>query len=125
MKRPKMSKVISFRVTEEDWLKIEKAAADSGETPNEWCRMTTLESLKMPVGLTPNQWILFSQMARSTFLVENGFQLLADETLESEHWKRYRAYARANLNAITDRALEDCRFGTDGKTRTVAFGERR
>ena len=117
MKRPKMSRVISFRVTEEDWLEIERAAADSGETPNEWCRMTTLETLRIPVGLTPNQWILFAQMARSTFLVENGFQLLADDTLESEHWKRYRAYARAILNTITDRALEDHRSRTGNKGR--------
>ena len=87
MKSPKMSRIIGFRVTEEDWLRIEKAAADSRETPNDWCRMTALEMLKMPVGLTPNQCILFAQMARSTFLVENGFQLLADETLESDHWK--------------------------------------
>jgi len=82
MKRPKMSKVISFRVTEEDWLKIERAAADSGETPNEWCRMTTLETLRMPEGLTPNQRILFSQIARTGFLLDSGFQLLAEDTLE-------------------------------------------
>jgi len=104
-----MSRVISFRVTEEDWLKIEKAAADSGETPNVWCRTTTLETLEMPVGLTPNQWILFAQMARARFLLENDFQLLAEDTLDSEHWKRYRAYALANLNDIADRALEDHR----------------
>ncbi len=50
MKRLKMTQVISFRVTEEDWLEIERAAAESGETPNEWCRMTTLETVRMPVG---------------------------------------------------------------------------
>jgi len=109
MKRLKMTRIISFRVTEEDWLEIERAAADSGETPNEWCRMTTLETARMPVGLTPNDRVLFAQIARAGFLVENGFQLLADDTLESEHWKRYRAYARSNLEAITDRALEEVR----------------
>jgi N-acetylglutamate synthase-like GNAT family acetyltransferase len=44
---------------------------------------------------------MFALMARSGFLVENGFQLLADDNLESEEWKRYRVYARANLTAIT------------------------
>jgi len=117
VKRSKMSRIISFRVTEEDWLEIERAAADSGETPNEWCRMTALETVRMPQGLTPNQWILFSQIARSRFLVENGFQLLADDTLESEHWKRYRAYARANLAVITDRALTDFRSTADDNGR--------
>lgn len=109
MKRLKMTRIISFRVTEEDWLEIKRAAADSGETPNEWCRMTTLETARMPVGLTPNDRVLFAQMARAGFLVENGFQLLADDNLESEEWKQYRVYARTNLTAITDRALADVR----------------
>lgn len=110
MQRPKMTRVISFRVTEEDWLKIERAAADCGDKPHDWCRTIALETLKMPVGLTPSQRILFSQMARTGFLVENGFQLLAEDTLESEHWKRYRAYAKANLYVITDQALAGSRL---------------
>jgi hypothetical protein len=109
MRRPKMNRVISFRVTEEDWLRINKAASDCGDKPHDWCRTIALETLKMPVGLTPSQRILFSQMARTGFLVENGFQLVADETLESEHWKRYRSYARSNLEAITDQALAQFR----------------
>jgi hypothetical protein len=109
MKRLKMTRIISFRVTEEDWLEIERAAADSDETPNEWCRMTTLESARMPIGLTPTQRILFAQMARAGFLVENGFQLLADDNLETEEWKQYRVYARTHLHAISDRALAEFR----------------
>jgi hypothetical protein len=109
MKRSKMTTVISFRVTDEDWLMIERAAADSGEPPNEWCRMTTLETLRMPLGLRPKDRVLFAQMARTGYLVENGFQLLADENLESEEWRKYRAYAKSNLLAITDRALAELR----------------
>ena len=109
MQRQKMTRVISFRVTEEDWLKIERAAADCGDKVPDWCRTVVLETLKMPVGLTPSQRILFGQIARTGFLVENGFTLLAEDTLESEHWKRYRAYARANLAQITDQALENSR----------------
>jgi hypothetical protein len=109
MQRPKMTRVISFRVTEEDWLQIERAAADCGETPNEWCRTTTLETARMPLALPPTQRIMFAQMARSGFLVENGFQLLADDNLESEEWKRYRVYARTNIDNITERALAEAR----------------
>ena len=109
MKRQKMTRVISFRVTEEDWLKIERAAADCGDKPHDWCRTIALETLRMPVALTPSDRILFSQIARAGFLVENGFTLLAEDTLESEHWKRYRAYARGNLEVIANQALEDYR----------------
>src|SRR5258705_13243075 len=107
MQRQKMSRVISFRVTDEDWFRIERAAADCGDKPPDWCRTIVLETLKMPIGLTPSQRILFSQMARTGFLVENGFTLLAEDTLESEHWNRYRSYARTNLEAIADQALEE------------------
>ena len=55
---------------------------------------------------------MFAQMARAGFLVENGFTLLAEDTMESEHWKRYRAYARANLDVIADSALEEIRSKT-------------
>ena len=110
--QPKMSRVISFRVTEEDWLEIERASADCGEKPHDWCRKIALETLQMPVGLTPNQWILFSQIARVGWLVENAFQLLADDTLKSEAWRRYRAYARENLPVITDRSLTESQSGT-------------
>jgi hypothetical protein len=109
MQRPKMTRVISFRVTEEDCLKIQRAAADCGDKVPDWCRTIVLETLKMPVGLTPSQRILFGQIARTGFLVENGFQLLAEDTLESEHWKRYRSYAKANLALITDQTLKNFR----------------
>ncbi|MFN2511733.1 MAG: hypothetical protein ABR568_09855 [Pyrinomonadaceae bacterium] len=109
MQRPKMTRVISFRVTEQDWLEVQRAAADCGETPIQWCRTTTLETARMPLALTPTQRIMFAQMARSGFLVENGFQLLADDNLESEEWKRYRVYARTNIDIITDRALAEVR----------------
>jgi hypothetical protein len=117
MKRPKMSRIISFRVTEEELLEIERAAAESGHTPNEWCRMTTVETARMPTGLTPNQRVLFAQMTRAGFLVENGFQLL-DDNRESEEWKEYRVYARANLDTIADRALEDLRSRRANNGRT-------
>jgi hypothetical protein len=109
MRRPKLTRVISFRVTEEDWLKIERAADDCDDKPPDWCRTLVFETLRMPVPLTPSQRILFGQIARTAFLVENGFTLLAEDTLESEHWKRYRSYARANLDAITDKALAETR----------------
>ncbi|HKZ00900.1 MAG TPA: hypothetical protein VJ180_01595 [Pyrinomonadaceae bacterium] len=107
MKRLRMSRVISFRVTEEEWLDIEKAAAANGNKPHEWCRKITLETAQLPEALTPYQRFLFGNFARVRFLVENGFQLLADDTLESEEWERFRAFARANLDVITNRALAD------------------
>jgi hypothetical protein len=107
MQRPKMTRVISFRVTDEDWFRIERAAAHCGDKPHDWCRRLTLQTAKMPVGMTPNDLILFRQVCHNLFLVENGFTLLAEDTLDSDLWKRYRAYAKTNLEAIADQALQE------------------
>jgi hypothetical protein len=55
MDRVKMTRVISFRVTENELLDIERAAANSGDTANDWCREIVLETIRTPEGLTPNQ----------------------------------------------------------------------
>ncbi len=109
MDRIKMTRVISFRVTEKEWLDIERAAANSGETANDWCRTITLETVRTPEGLTPNQQLLFSQICYTQYLVWVGFQLLADDKLESEDWKYYREHARTHIEAIVNDALKNLR----------------
>jgi hypothetical protein len=124
MDRMKMTRVISFRVTDNEWLDIVRAAANSGDTTNDWCRTIALETARTPEGLTPNQRLLFSQISHTWYLVWVGFQLLADDKLESEHWKGYREYARANVEAIANHALTDFRAGNATKQsydeRTIA-----
>jgi hypothetical protein len=109
MQRPRMTRVISFRITEKEWLDIQRAAASSGENPNDWCRTITLETLRIPEGLTPNQRLLFSQISHTQYLVWVGFQLLADDKLESEQWKYYREHARTHIEAIVNDALKNLR----------------
>jgi hypothetical protein len=97
-------------------LDIERAADNRGETANDWCRTITLETVRIPEALTPSQRLLFSQICRTQYLVWVGFQLLADDTLESEHWKGYREYAKANIEAIVGQALADFRPRKAAKT---------
>ena len=109
MDRIKMTRVISFRVTEKEWLDIERAAANSGDTANDWCRTIALEAVRLPEGLTPNQRLLFSQICHTQYLVWVGFQLLADDNLVSEQWKYYREHARTHIDAIVNDALKNLR----------------
>jgi len=74
----------------------------SSEKANDWYRTITLETLRIREELTSRQPLLFSQVACTQYLVWVGFHVLADDTLESEHWKGYREYARANVKAIAD-----------------------
>jgi Mobilization protein NikA len=108
MQGPKLTRVITFRVSEEEWFRIQQAAGQSGKTPNEWCRIMALERLNLWSGMSRNQLILFSQIARCRFLVENAFQLLAEDKLQSHVWRSYRDYAKGNLQTIVEQALAEC-----------------
>ena len=107
MQRQKLTRVITFRVTEEEWFGIQRAAEECGITPNEWCRTIALKRLNLWCGLSQNQVVLFGQIARTQFLVENGLQLLAEDNLETQVWRNYRLYARGNLKIILEQALAE------------------
>ncbi len=101
MQRPKMTRVISFRVTDEDWFRIERAASDCGYEPHEWCRTLALETAKMPLGI--NQTSAFSSGKSATICSSSKrFYSSRRQLVESDLWKKYRAYAKQNLTAIAD-----------------------
>jgi hypothetical protein len=107
MQRPKLTRVITFRVSEEEWFLIQQAAEQSGMTPNEWCRTMALDRLDLWCGLSHNQVMIFAQIARIRFLVENAFELLAEDKLQTQVWRSYRQYARGNLQTIVEQALDE------------------
>jgi hypothetical protein len=105
MDRPKKSQYISFRVTAEQLDKIEGAAMDAGAKPRDWCRDVVLEKLGDEHPMTKGERFLFEQFARAQYLVTHGFQLLADDNLTSEQWKKIRAIANTRASEIADTAL--------------------
>lgn len=80
---------ISFRLTNELWLRLEQEVAETNLTVHEWCRLAVLERLNRDHGLSKSERILLEQFACSQYLVANGFQLLADDKLTSEEWKSF------------------------------------
>ncbi len=103
----KMQKLrtISYRISEESWMKIEREAEKTGETPHQWGRSAALEKLDDEHGLSRNERILFEQFARGQFLVTQGFQLLAEDKLTPEEWMRYRRAANERISEIAEQAL--------------------
>jgi hypothetical protein len=55
-------RAISFRVSEEDYRRIESAAFSIGETPNGWSRKVTLAECDSRVGMTPGEWESYKQI---------------------------------------------------------------
>ncbi len=115
---------ISFRLTDEAWIRVGQEVAATDLTPHDWCRLVVLEKLNREHGLSKSERILFEQFARTQYLVANGFQLLADDKLTSEEWKKFRAVAKEKIDVITDRALADFRSRKDGEGRTIASSEK-
>jgi len=99
--------IISFRLSDKDYLRIEQELKETNLNPNDWCRNAALERLNRNLGLSKSQRLLFDQIVRAEYLIGLGLQLLADNKLTSDEWKKVRTYARANLEGIAGKALED------------------
>ena len=105
----KLTHKVSFRLDYETWVKLEAAAHDAGLKPNDWVRELTMETLARGLGLSPHQRLLFEQFVRTQYLVANGFQLLAENKLTVDDWKKFRASAKEKIDEITARAMADFR----------------
>jgi len=103
---------ISYRLTDEDYVKLEHEVNKTILTPHDWCRMVMLDRLNPEYGLSKNERVLFEQFARTQYLVANGFQLLADDNLTPQEWKKVRAFAKEKIDVISDRALAEFRSRT-------------
>lgn len=106
---------ISFRLTDEAWLGIQTAIGGRDLTPHEWCRGAVLERLNNDGGLSKSERLLFQHLIRAQYLITQGFQMLADNTLTGEHWKEFRASARQRASELVDAALASYAEGNGQK----------
>jgi hypothetical protein len=100
---------IGFRVTDETWFAIQQEISDTDVTPHDWCRMVVLDSLNRGFGLTKKERIFYEQAAAIRYLIANGFQLLADDRLTTDEWKKLRILSKEKIEIIANRAMQDFR----------------
>ena len=122
MKRLKLSNKISYRVSEEQWRRIEEEAEDAGVSANDWCRNAALEKLKnlrevaekSPPAETGNGTVqvtderaLLEEIARLGYLIEHGFgiQLSANRTTDEE-WIRRKKESKSVAARLVEMMLE-------------------
>jgi uncharacterized protein (DUF1778 family) len=72
----KKSRNITFRLTDDEYSRIEKAAAASGDDPNTWCRKLALAQLSEGATFTKNERLIYQEIALMRFLIGHGFKLL-------------------------------------------------
>ena len=103
--RPEKERTISYRITEEAWNEIEKRAETAGESPHQWARSALLEKLIRNDELTRADRFLFHHLVRAQYLITQGFQMLADQNLTSEDWKKLRVNAKLRVPELVESAL--------------------
>ena len=105
MMRPEKERTISYRITEEEWIEIEKRITNAGESPHQWARSALLEKLRCNDELSRADRFLFHHLVRAQYLITYGFQMLADDSLTSEDWKKLCVNAKPKVSEVAERAL--------------------
>ena len=100
---------IGFRVTDETWLRIAQEVIETDLTPHDWCRMVVLDRLDREYGFSKKERLLFQLIVRTQFFVAFGFQMLADDTLKTEEWKKLRSYGKEKADYLLQETIADFR----------------
>jgi hypothetical protein len=101
MKRATLKNTIGFRVSEEQWHRIEEEAENDEVSVHDWCRDAVLEKLeRLGNGaeksrpketengrdLVINETLLYAEIAAIRYLLGSGFGLLSAGDLSVEKW---------------------------------------
>src|SRR5437773_10556353 len=94
MSETKRTKNIAFRVTDEDYARIEEAASAAGDDSNNWCRKAALGQLSEGHTFTKNERLIYQEVALLRFLIGHGFKLLFSKSeATAATWKQLTAQA--------------------------------
>ena len=105
MNEAKRTKIITFRVTEDEYKKIEDAALAQDTDPNDWCRYTTVQLSGLL--LTIPERMIYSEIAALRWLLEYGFLLLfSDDPDVVASWREKVAQAEEGAGEVVNRLLE-------------------
>ena len=106
MTETKRTRNIAFRLTEDEYERIEKAATASGDDPNTWCRKLALAETTEGYVFTKNERLIYKEIAILRFLIGHGFRLAfgRNETA-AETWKTLTLQADQQSDAIVNEVL--------------------
>jgi hypothetical protein len=113
-------RVVTFRVTEEEYLKIDECGFRGGRSANEWCRDLAVSESGKDFGMTANERILIEEIAVLRKMVGVALKcLLSPEELNelrenlNENYAEYGRQVLAKRSAgRPDQTLEGTFEGT-------------
>ena|SRR5438094_10435095 len=94
MSETKRTKNIAFRLTDDEYGEIEKAALATGDDPNTWCRKLALTQSGESHPFTENERLIYQEIALLRFLLGHGFKLAFGRNENTAAtWKKLTAQA--------------------------------
>jgi hypothetical protein len=106
MSDPKRIKHINFRVTDEEYREIEKAAAAAGDESNNWCRKLVLSAAREGPLFGKTGRLIYTELAILRFLIGHGFKLLFSRNeAEASAWTKLTTQADSKANEIVTELL--------------------
>jgi hypothetical protein len=106
MAETKRTKNIAFRLTDDEFSQIEKAATAAGDDPNTWCRKLALTQSIEGHTFTKNERLIYQEIALLRFLLGHGFKLLFGRNeATAATWKKLTAQADQRSEEIVSELL--------------------
>lgn len=114
-KEIKKTRNITFRLTDEEYAQIEKAASAVGDEPNIWCRKVALDQLSEGHTFRKNERLIYQEVALLRFLIGHGFKLIFSRNqATAATWTKLTAQADQRSEEIFREVLSR-RGVSDGK----------
>jgi hypothetical protein len=105
-KETKKSRNITFRLTGEQYGRVEAAASAAGDDPNSWCRKAALGQLSEGHTFTKNERLIYQEIALLRFLLGHGFKLLFSRNKDTaEAWGKLTTQADERSDEIVAHVL--------------------
>ena len=106
MSEAKRSKYVSFRLTDEEYTQVERAAVASGEEPNNWCRNIALTASREGPLFGKTGRLIYTELAILRFLIGHGFKLLfSRNAAEATAWTKLTTQADQRSDEIVQELL--------------------
>lgn len=106
MSEAKRIKYVSFRLTDEEYTEIERAAGAAGDDPNNWCRNLALTASREGPLFGKTGRLIYTELAILRFLIGHGFKLLfSRNAAEATAWTKLTTQADQRSGEIVQELL--------------------
>lgn len=106
MSDTKRTRNIAFRLTDEEYAQVERAASAAGDDPNNWSRQAAIDKASEEFAFAKNERLLYQEIALLRFLLGHGFKLLFSRNeATAATWKKLTAQADQKSDKIVEELL--------------------